>query len=292
MSAIERTSEILRARRLPRRSVAARTRWPCGPPWTNWRFVLGNSLVVAAISLSTGGAGIVRAQGPVVQLPSYRLFTTNTAVTVPDRGTAYLGGVNRARTGSNEFGTPLAPFRNRAFGSDRSLSGASVSVYIHDFAELEEQLLGQTTASDRVSGAQRGRAVSARANPAAPRGDAARDRFADLRSAVSAGSGDQRRALADSWQASIDPPPGSIEEIRRQRRHEQETRHSEARDFFERGQAAEASGKTNVARIYYQMAARRTSGSFKDEVLAKLEGLQRDPASSLAQKDRSEPAGR
>ncbi len=82
-----------------------------------------------------------------------------------------------------------------------------------------------------------------------------------------------------------DPPLPSIEEIRRQRRLEQEARAVEARDFFARGQAAEDAGKTNVARIYYQMAAKRASGSFKDAVLAKLDAIRREQTLKLAQKE-------
>jgi hypothetical protein len=119
------------------------------------------------------------------------------------------------------------------------------------------------------------RAVAGSPNPATRATEGLQQRKGDLRSTASAGSGDPRRALASA-------PLPSIEEIRRQRRFDDEARQSEARDFFERGQAAVESGKANVARIYYQMAAKRASGSFRDEVLAKLDSLRRGQTARLA----------
>ena len=222
------------------------------------------------------GAEGVWAQGTTVQLPSYQYFTTGTTVSVPDRGSAYLGGVNRAQSGMNEFGSPLSPLKNRAFGSQRSATGASVSVYIHDFAAMEEELLGQSAASGRTpgTGALAGSPGALARSPdlVARPTEGLQNRGGDLRSVISSGSGDPRRALGD-------PPLPSVEEIRRQRRLEQE-----ARDFFERGQAAEDAGKANIARIYFQMAAKRASGNFKDEVLAKLDAIRREQTPKLAGK--------
>ena len=223
------------------------------------------------------GAEVALAQSTTVQLPTYRTFGVRTAVTVPDRGSVYLGGINRAYSGRNEFGTPLLPFRNRSFGTQRSASGVSVSVYIHDFEELEREVLSRAGGSDP-------KLTTLRAPDGTTRAVVQSDPGA-------AGSGDPRRTLADG---PGDPrrtpdraaPLSSIEEIRRQRLADQEARQAEAEDFFERGQTAEAAGKTNVARIYYQMTAKRASGLLKEEVLAKLDAFRREPPSKLA---RSEP---
>ena len=63
------------------------------------------------------------------------------------------------------------------------------------------------------------------------------------------------------------------------RLREGEVRRQEAADFFQRGRAAEAAGKANVARIYYQMAARRLplhqNAPMKTEILARLDLLDR-----------------
>ena len=198
-------------------------------------------LLVAGLGLSSAGA-----QGTAVQLPSYSYFTTNSSVLVPDRGAAYLGGVNRARSGMNEFGTPLTPLRNRSSGSERSASGASVSVYVHDFEAMDEMLLGPGFRSGL-------RAV--------------------------AGSGDPRRARAPSAGASLP----SVEEILAQRRRDQEIRQAEAQGFFERGQTAEEAGKINVARIYYQMAAKRASGPLKEQVSARLDAIPHPQPARLVQ---------
>jgi len=58
----------------------------------------------------------------------------------------------------------------------------------------------------------------------------------------------------------------------------------EAAKFFERGQRAEAAGKSGVAKIYYQMAARRATGDLREQVAAKLEAIGRaKTASKIAQ---------
>jgi len=157
----------------------------------------------------------------------------------------------------NEFGAPLMPFGNRSFGSERSASGASVSVYVHDFEAMDEMLLGPDFRA-RASAGQRAVAGS----PA--------------RAVVA--SGDPRRA--PSAGASLP----SVAEILAQRRREQEIRQAEAQDFFERGQAAEEAGKTNVARIYYQMAARRAGGSLKTRILARLDSIQPSATAKVARR--------
>lgn len=85
----------------------------------------------------------VSAQQPAtaVQLPTYRFFTVSTTVSVPDRGGAYLGGVNRSSSGSNAFGAPLFPLRNRGGGRNVGASGLSVHATIHDLQAMDEEIL-------------------------------------------------------------------------------------------------------------------------------------------------------
>ena len=61
----------------------------------------------------------------------------------------------------------------------------------------------------------------------------------------------------------------AVEQANREVR--QATRVEEADSFFARGQQAEADGKPNVAKIYYQMAARRATGDLKQQVQARLD---------------------
>ena len=195
------------------------------------------------------GAESVLGQATTVQLPTYSFFSTATTVSVPDRGSVYLGGVKRAATGRNEFGTPLLPFKNRAIGTERSASNMHVSVYIHDFQAMDEYLLSQPTASNPY-GLQ-------------PR------------------SGSLVGPTRESWQprASVPQVPAagpaamSVAELRAKHLREQQTRQEEAVNFFQRGKNAEAAGKANVARIFYQMAARRATGELKDQVAARLESV-------------------
>jgi hypothetical protein len=203
--------------------------------------------ICAFLSLLIMGrpAGTVLAQqGTAVQLPTYSFFSTSTTVSVPDRGSVYMGGVKRARTGMNEFGTPLLPtrpFRNRAIGSERSASGVSVSVRIHDFEAMDEFLLNQPTAFN-------------------------------TRRRVAGGDVWMRR-VADAQTGSARPATLSVAEARQQHLAEEKTKGEEALDFFQRGMTAEAAGKANVARIYYRMAARRADGDLKDRVLARIQAV-------------------
>ena len=204
-------------------------------------------------------------QGSAVQLPTYSFFSTNTTVSVPDRGSVYLGGVTRAATGRNEFGTPLLPFRNRSFGTERSVTGTWVSVYIHDFEAMDEQLLSQPTAfrSRPQPGGAPGPAPGLAADT--------KNVWQPRPGATQSGSGG--------------PTAKSVAQLRAERLREQQAREQEAREWLERGRRAEASGKANVARVYYRMAARRATADLKDQIAARLESLDGSPATPhLAQR--------
>ena len=55
---------------------------------------------------------------------------------------------------------------------------------------------------------------------------------------------------------------------------EQAEEHGEALLYVERARNAEAKGKPNVAKVYYQMAAQRASGQLREQVLARLNALE------------------
>lgn len=193
-----------------------------------------------------------------VQLPTFSHFGVGTTVSVPDRGAAYLGGVNRAAGDLRQFGAPLLPFGNRSMGASRGASGMSVSVWVHDFEAMDEALLRQG------------------------KGDAALFRHEkELRPLFPPA----RRP--DAWeQALARPAPAehsvpSVEDLQRQRLAAQETRAAEAADFFARAEKAESEGKANVAKIYYQMAARRATGDLQARAQSRLEAL-RAPGAAVA----------
>ena len=97
-------------------------------------------------------------EAQVVQLPTQRVFTVDTTVSVPDRGQALLGGVHRARSATVSRGVPvlghlpgLAPgLRDggHAFGLGSSQAYARATII--DLQAMDEALLTQATAQGSV----------------------------------------------------------------------------------------------------------------------------------------------
>lgn len=83
----------------------------------------------------------------VLQQPVVGVTGVQTVVSVPDGGSAYLGGVSRARDSRAAYG--LAPFGSSR-GRDLSRSAMDVRVTIHDFEAMDRRLLAQPrTGEDR-----------------------------------------------------------------------------------------------------------------------------------------------
>lgn len=211
------------------------------------------SLTVALVALVATSAAAQNA----VQLPTLSAFRTGTTVSVPDRGSVYTGGINRAADGRNEFGTPLLPLRNRAIGSERSASSVWTSVYIHDFEAMDEALLSQARGSAYRAPTRRS------AGPTS------------VVTGIPRLPGASQTART-TWQSRPTPQPTtgpaskSVAQLRAERAGEMQARTAEARRFYERGKTAEAKGKLNVAKIYYQQASRRAQGPLQQEILAQL----------------------
>ncbi len=87
--------------------------------------------------LSLGLTSVAHAQNVQIQQPVVQQFSVDTTVVVPDRGSAFLGGVSNSATSVPTYG-PL-PY-GTAFGNAVSTSYAETSVYIHDF-ELMDRLV-------------------------------------------------------------------------------------------------------------------------------------------------------
>jgi len=235
--------------------VAAR----CGVFFVKFHWML--LLLFGAITPSALGQW----PGSTVQLPTFSMFTTSTTVSVPDRGSVYLGGIKRAATGRNEFGTPILgklpylglPFKSVGIGQERSASQMHVSAWIHDFDAMDEYLLAQPAAGRSLSSTWRRprSAIAAMGHTLQPRNP---------------GTG-------GSWLPanSNGSPTMTLAKAQAQRTARQQSRNDEAEDFFARGRVAEAEGKANVAKIYYQMAARRASTGLKEQVLLRLEAIGR-----------------
>ena len=200
---------------------------------------------LTAVLLTAALAADAAAQQPgsTVQLPTFSRFSGSTTVSVPDRGSVYLGGVNRAASGRNSFRSPLMPWRpsrNSALGTRRSAANMHVTATIHDFEAMDRYLLSQPTSFRPTA-----------SRPSVPA---------------------QPRRLATRSEPSLSM---SVADARARRIQQQQTRRHEAVQFFERGREVEAAGKLGVAKIYYQMAARRATGPLADQVAARLEALDR-----------------
>ena len=106
-----------------------------------------------ALSVAVALAGVVFHQQHghaqlTVQQPVFGVNSVATTVSVPDRGTAHLGSISRARSSRSTFG----PFRSGTnLGLDREHTGMSVNVYIHDFEAMDRYLLGQAPAAPPAS---------------------------------------------------------------------------------------------------------------------------------------------
>ena len=85
-----------------------------------------------------------RGQG-IVQQPVVEQFSVDTVVSVPDRGSAFLGGVATGRSGRSVYGPlPLS----RSLGFEYGYSRVEVGVFIHDFEAMDAALLNASPAED------------------------------------------------------------------------------------------------------------------------------------------------
>lgn len=218
------------------------------------------------------GTGSVCAQRPAttVQLPTLSSFSVGTTVTVPDRGSAYLGGVKRAYCGRNEFGVPMLPFRpfrNSGIGREVSASGVHVTATIHDFEAMDEFLLSRPTSFSQSGQARPplGVAVTPQSSPSP-------------RSSTYGPSWDQPSVAAAARQSAA-----KAAEARTERFQQRQARAGQAEEFFRRGQKMEAAGKTSLAKIFYEMALQRATGQLQRRVDARLQAMSlRDAATKVA----------
>jgi len=214
------------------------------------RRLILSSLAAAGAVLLSGSEAAAQAPVPLapttVQLPSFSFFTVNTTVSVPDRGGAYFGGVNRGRDGSVARG--FGPLQNKAIGGDRLASGASVHATIIDHDEIDRALLA---AAARRSGTT--------IDPADAKATA-------LSKHIGVGPAP---AIAAGGEAAA----GSVAAIKAQNAAAAEERTSEAAQMFAKAQQAEADGKPASAKIFYQMVVRRDAGQLKQQAQARLAAL-------------------
>ena len=90
-------------------------------------------------------------QGTTVQLPAFRTQRLNTSAWVPDRGSAYLGGIHRSAMGQTSRSVPFLGnipglnrlFRNQAIGRESSTGSIRANVHIINLDELDEDVLAE-----------------------------------------------------------------------------------------------------------------------------------------------------
>jgi hypothetical protein len=203
------------------------------------------------------------ASAQTVQLPTFQFFGVSTSVMVPDNGSAFMGGINRAATGRNEFGIPglaFPGFQNRSIGQDMSASNVWAHVTIHDFDAMDEAILNSPSPNDfaNVSTSRWNNNMNFGLPPVPRLAPSIR------RESVN---------LAGNWRAEPVAQASNVIAEEADRDARRATRVSEADSYFARAEQAEADGKTSVAKIYYQMAMRRASGDFKQQVQARLDAL-------------------
>jgi hypothetical protein len=207
------------------------------------------SLIVLVATFALLGVAGQRASAQVLQLPTFHYFSVDTSVLVPDRGAAYLGGVNYSSSQSTQRGIPglNGPmFGSRASSRSTGGGGMWVTAQIHDFEALEAQLLGQ-------NGATAGRPGSQRANAG---------------------------ALAD---ANRTPSfAQSIAALRNQAADEDSAKLAEAKAYLQRGQEKLKAGQFGLAKIYFQMAEKRSGGEVREQALAGLKAIQNKPGRAVA----------
>ncbi|MGI9430219.1 MAG: hypothetical protein ACR2NM_16275 [Bythopirellula sp.] len=95
-----------------------------------------------------------------VQLPTFHVTGVATTVIVPDRGSVYLGGVNRSSLGQRRFGTPLLGPTNRSFSRSSAAGGISIHATIIDHDEIDRALLAEAARRRGAKFDVRGRPVA------------------------------------------------------------------------------------------------------------------------------------
>ena len=216
----------------------------------------------SCVAIAVALASVSLSQGQVVQLPTLRSFSVDTTVVVPDRGSAFLGGVSRASYGSNSYGVPgfsKLPglgrlFTNRSSGSSVSSSNASVSATIIDLHEMDEAVL----------------AAAARQRALAATDVARRHRAAFLAQHIG-------RTNATQFVRS-QPTVGGPPDRRTSKRRTEVT----ALDVFATAQRAEAAGRLGAARCGYRRVERMAHGELQTRAQARLAALEPPPPVSLA----------
>ena len=197
-----------------------------------------------------------------IQLPTFEYTAVITTVQVPDRGSAYLGGVGRARSGQVSRGLPLGvgPLAGGSgIGRSTHVGNLQSKATIIHHAELDQAILGQDPPKRAArSGVDKRAEYLLRhvGRPHTARG----------------------RAGSSASSASM-----SVDEIRRHNQMADRQQAKVAERLFRKGQQAAAAGKLVSAKSYFRMAARQSSGMLRKKSLTRLTALSRNGQSPVVE---------
>jgi hypothetical protein len=211
---------------------------------SRYLITLGSVFLIVVFSLVSAALAQQNVPATTVQLPSFSVFTVQTSVSVPDRGGAYLGGVNSGASNSSRYG--IGPLSNRGLSSSRSASGMSVSATIIDHDEIDRALLAEAAAKRDSA-------------------DAASARASSIAKSISATAAP--RGASDVTTSAL---AGSVAAIREERATAADLQAAELASYLAKARQAEADNKPGVAKVFYQMVARRDTGRMKQEAMDRL----------------------
>ena len=193
----------------------------------------------------------------IIQLPTFHTFSIATTVSIPDRGSMSLGGVDRASFGRAGAGVPGLGgipgagrlFGNRGIGAGVQSAGASATATIMDLQELDQSVQAQATSKDSPEPT----------NPAVARKAAfLTQHIARTDKSLLAGKPTAAATRVDN----LRQPPAAPRDPE-----------SEAREAYQLAQRAEAQGQLATARVNYKRAAVLSQGRLRAEALAKLAAI-------------------
>lgn len=205
-----------------------------------------------------------RADAQAVQLPTFRYFSVQTTVSVPDRGGVLMGGVNRASSGTTSRG--FGPLRNRASGSNIGASNVSVHATIIDHNELDEAVLAE---------ARRRRGEDPLVMPpgAPAASSVASDDPTARRSAYLSRHVATREEQAPQRAVASETATDSLEDLRAKATARQAAKQAEAAEKLAAGIAAQEAGKYASARGYYEAAMRTGDDQVRAQAAERLAAI-------------------
>ena len=130
---------------------------------------------------------------------------------------------------------------------------------------------------ERMQNASEAEAEAARMNrpaqPNVPGGTVGLSNRALLGKPASPPADEPTRKLAAARSSSAGRPAPSVAEARRLHAAEQAAKDEAALKYIELARNAEANGKPNVAKVYYQNAARGATGELREQILSRIQAL-------------------